>query len=213
MYPNVLCSINMDLKATYNKIAEDWHRDHTPDDWWVGGIEKFISFLPAGASVLDAGCGSGIKSKYFARRGFQVTGIDFSENLIAIAKRGVPEAEFRVLDIRDTKVLNCKFDGIFLQAVLLHFPKGEVAEVISSLLVELKPQGLIHVSVKETKPGHAEEEICAEDDYGYSYERFFSYFTEKEVIVLLENAGLEVVFSEIHLSGKTRWIQVIARRN
>jgi hypothetical protein len=29
----------MDLKSTYNKIAEDWHKNHQQDDWWVEGID------------------------------------------------------------------------------------------------------------------------------------------------------------------------------
>lgn len=51
-------------KQTYNKIAEDWHRHHSSDDWWVAGTDHLISLLPVGATALDVGCGSGVKSKY-----------------------------------------------------------------------------------------------------------------------------------------------------
>lgn len=202
----------MDLKATYNKIAKDWHQDHSIDDWWIEGVRQFSDLLPKGDSILDAGCGGGAKSKYFVGRGFQVTGIDFSESLISIAREEVPEAEFHILDIRDVKTLNRQFDAVFLQAVLLHFTKNESASILSSLLRVLKPQGLIHVSVKEIKPGQSEEEMKKENDYGYSYERFFSYFTEQEVITLLEEQGLKIVSSEITPAGKTNWIQVIAKK-
>ena len=47
----------MNLKETYNKIAEDWHADHSSDDWWQEGTDKFIWNLKNGASVLDVGCG------------------------------------------------------------------------------------------------------------------------------------------------------------
>jgi 2-polyprenyl-3-methyl-5-hydroxy-6-metoxy-1,4-benzoquinol methylase len=50
----------MNLKDTYNKIAIDWHRDHLPDDWWIDGMGKFAGMLPAGATVLDAGCAGGV---------------------------------------------------------------------------------------------------------------------------------------------------------
>ncbi|HOW89713.1 MAG TPA: class I SAM-dependent methyltransferase, partial [Elusimicrobiales bacterium] len=40
---------------------------------------------PAGSSVLDAGCGSGAFSGLLADRGFRVTGMDISEELVRIA--------------------------------------------------------------------------------------------------------------------------------
>ena len=45
-------------------------------------------------SVLDAGCGTGENSLFFAQRGHKVTGIDFLEHPIAEAKR---KAEVRDL--------------------------------------------------------------------------------------------------------------------
>lgn len=182
LFPNEI----MNLKDTYDKIAADWHRDHIADDWWVGGLEKFASLLPIGATVLDAGCAGGVKSKVFTAKGFRVTGIDFAPSFIEIAKKEVPEAEFRVLDIRDVTSLEKEFDGIFLQAVLLHFPKKEASEILSKLLSKLKPGGFIHVSVKEPREEQAEEETQTEGDYGYEYERFFSYFSQQELEAVLK---------------------------
>lgn len=74
----------MDLKDTYDKIAEDWHADHNSDDWWQEGTDAFVSLLSPGAHILNVGCGAGHKVKYLTARGFKVTGVDFSENLLAI---------------------------------------------------------------------------------------------------------------------------------
>ena len=83
----------MDLKSTYNLIAEDWDRDHLQDDWWIAGTNTFMSFLRPGVHILDAGCAGGIKA----------------EALI-----GIKEV----------------FDAVFLQAVLLHFPKKDAPTII-----------------------------------------------------------------------------------
>jgi glycosyltransferase involved in cell wall biosynthesis len=45
--------------------------------------------LPAGARILDVGCGSGWLSEYFARLGYDVTGIDISDDLIRMARERV----------------------------------------------------------------------------------------------------------------------------
>ncbi len=59
----------MDLKSTYNRIAEDWIKDHDRDTWWYEGTDKFLSLLPKGANILDVGCAGGIKSRYLTDNG------------------------------------------------------------------------------------------------------------------------------------------------
>ncbi len=200
------------LRDTYNKIAEEWHGDHQSNDWWVPSTNTFISFLPTGASVLDVGCGGGTKAKYLASRGLQVLGIDFSENMIEIARREVPEAEFAVMDMRDLSELRRNFDGIFAQASLLHIPKKEVHSVFRKFLSHLKPNGYLYIAVKEKKEGQPDEEIQKESDYGYEYERFFSFYAFDELKQYFSDADLEIVSENIIPSGKTRWITVIGRK-
>src|SRR3989344_5666981 len=119
-----------DLKSTYNNIAEDWVKDHLRDTWWQEGTDAFLSFLPPQSAVLDVGCGGGIKSKYIADKGFQVTGIDFSEKMIEIAKREFPQTDFEVVDIYHLDQYQKMFDAVFAQAVLLHVPKFQALEVL-----------------------------------------------------------------------------------
>ncbi|MDP3727453.1 MAG: class I SAM-dependent methyltransferase [bacterium] len=199
-------------REAYNRIAEDWHRNHRDDTWWVEGTDKFISLLPAGASVLDAGCGGGTKAKYLSEHGIAVTGIDFAENLIAIARAEVPEAKFAVMDMYDLSGLAAEFDGVFAQAVLLHVPKREVPVVLHKLAGKVQPGGLFYIAVKEIKPGQPEEEARIENDYGYEYRRFFSYFILPELEGHIRPLGLEIVHADITPSGNSRWIQLIARK-
>ena len=199
----------MDLKETYNRIAEDWYKDHHGDDWWVKGTDKFISLLKPHATVLDVGCGAGVKSKYLLDRGLKVIGVDFSDKMIEIAKREVPKGEFYVKDIYDLKDFNKTFDGVFAQAVLLHIPKARIGEAMDNLASRLNEGGYLYVAVKQSRPGEKDEKIEMENDYGYSYERFFSYFTLDEIKGLFEAAGLAVQYENVALYGRTNWIQVI----
>jgi len=201
----------LNIKDTYNKIAEDWHQIHKADDWWVSGTEHFCSFLPNRALVLDVGCGGGVKSKYFVEKGMTVVGADLSENMVGIAKREVPQARFVVLDARDIDTLPEIFDGIFAQAVLLHLPKKEIVPLLKKFKEKLKEGGYLYVAVKEQRADKSGEEIKDMDDYGYPYELFFSYFTEEEMKQYFSDAGFEVASSTVTSSGRTRWIQIVGR--
>src|SRR3989344_2889489 len=186
-----------DLRSTYNRIAEDWFRDHQDDDWWINGTNKFISFLKPRGLVLDVGCGAGIKSRYLINKGLKVVGIDLSDKMIEIAKREVSEAEFQVADISEPLKFREGFDGIFAQAVLLHIPKKEVRQVLNNLIGTLKQGGYFYIAVKGIKEGQPEEQIIKENDYGYEYERFFSFYSQDEVNNHLKDLGMNIVFNEI----------------
>lgn len=201
----------MDLRSTYNKIAGDWTEDHRSDTWWVKGVDVFLSFLKPTASILDVGCGSGQKTKYLVEKGFAVTGIDFSEEMLRLARVQIPSGAFFQKDIRQSLGFPPSFDGVFAQAILLHIPKRDVVSVLRNIVAPLRPGGYICLAVKELEPGGVEEKIVREHDYGYLYKRFFSYFTLEEVKKYVTEIGMEVVDERRTPSGSTRWIQVVAK--
>ncbi len=201
------------LRGTYDRIAADWARDHEGDTWWRDGTARFASLLPPGARVLDAGCGSGQKARFFQDLGMHVLGIDFSEKLLDIARRTATGSEFRLLDLRDIGTLPEAFDGVFAQASLLHIPKAETFSVIEGMVSRLVPQGLLYIAVKAQRPGNPEEEVVTENDYGYAYDRFFSYYTMDEMRAHLDRLGLSLVHAEVpQAATQGDWLQIIARQ-
>lgn len=71
--------------------------------------------LVPGASVLDLACGAGRHAISFAKKGYKVTGIDLSENLLSFAREKSAEAgtdiEFIRQDVRELN-LGIKFDMV-----------------------------------------------------------------------------------------------------
>lgn len=198
-----------DTRDTYNRIALDWHNDHMQDTWSIDATESFSKLLPSGSRVLDVGCAGGLKSRVLVKNGLHVVGIDTSEVFIEIAKREVPEGDFRVMDMRDMSSLDGEFDGIFILASLLHIPKSDVHRVLAGLMKKLKIGGYVYVAVKERRPDQPEEEIVVENDYGYHYERFFSFYTIPELQADFEAVGLDVQSIKNIPFGKTNWIHVV----
>ncbi len=193
-------------------IAEDWHVDHLQDDWWHEGTDKFVFFLSPNAQVLDVGCGAGHKTKYLTGKGLRVTGTDFSKNLLAIAKREAPNADYVLSDMRDLYAIKGGVDAIFAQASLLHIPKDEAPTVIAHWATKIKPRGYIYIAVKGTKEGRPEEQVIKEADYGYEYERFFSFYSLEELRKFLTDLGFSIEYENEKLTGSTNWIQIIGRK-
>ena len=106
--------------------------------------------LPEGSQILDVGCGWGRHAIELAKRGFVVTGIDYSPALIAEAKReakraGV-EVKFLCGDMR-----KMEFDGQFDAALSLFSSLGffdteeDDVEVLSRIRRAVKNGGMLVV--------------------------------------------------------------------
>ncbi len=57
------------------------------------------------------------------------------------------------------------------------------------------------------------EEVRVENDYGYEYERFFSYFTLEELRSHFLKLELEIIWEGNKGSNATNWLQIIGRKS
>ena len=99
--------------------------------------------------VLDVCCGNGLLTQQIAKKCHDITGVDQSEELIAIAKQEFKEMNCRYIlgsALELENVLSSKFDKIYLQFSFQYFDKkGEGEKVIRQLLKCLKPSGKIFI--------------------------------------------------------------------
>ena len=111
------------------------------DDSWVTAISNIVS--PVGKVVLDIGCGGGIYARAWAQMGSQqVTGIDFSEQMIAAAREHSAEIKnlsFQVGDALATGLEDQSADIIFARALTHHVPN--LAACFNEAQRLLKPNG------------------------------------------------------------------------
>ena len=97
-----------------------WDFDGVPSKLAVkssaGFMERAME-LPAGASVLDLGCGLGLHAIEMARRGYDVTALEWSEPFLEAARRNAAEAGVAVQFVRgDMTTLTCEaeFDAAII---------------------------------------------------------------------------------------------------
>jgi len=106
----------------------------------------FTGYLPPGARILDAGCGSGRDVKAFSEMGFAVEAFDASAELVALARQwsGKPVAQMRFQDVDAVET----YDGIWCCASLLHVSEAELPDIMTKLAISLKPGGVWYLSFK-----------------------------------------------------------------
>jgi SAM-dependent methyltransferase len=115
------------------------------DSVWSSSTRQFIPTLldaaevAAKMSVLDVGCGPGYVAAVAAERGAIPTGLDFSEEMIAIAKRMFPKIQFRQGDAQNLPFANASFDRVVANFALLHLANPERAFAEAARV--LKPGG------------------------------------------------------------------------
>ncbi|MCD7955983.1 MAG: class I SAM-dependent methyltransferase [Lachnospiraceae bacterium] len=165
--------------------------------------DKFMARLPAGAHILDAGCGSGRDSKVFMDNGFAVTAMDASGKMCAEAEKLLRQNVLQ-LSFEDMNFQN-EFDGIWACASLLHVAKNEMNSVLQNLRNALKSKGVLYASFK-----YGAEERVAQG-------RLFNDYNENLLIALLKNNGFTVCHVFITEDVRAmrqgeKWVNAIARR-
>ena len=191
----------MQSEEYYNENADDFY-NATCDVDLSDIYNKFEKYLPQKAHILDAGCGSGRDSKYFLSKGYEVSAIDASREMIARAKvlTGLDVREMYFQDIRDVEV----YDAIWTCASLLHVPKKDMHEVLQKLTKSLKASGIWYMSFKY---GDTERE---KDN------RLFNDYTEDTLQDLISNYP-QLSILELWLTDDRRedrddkWINVIVQ--
>ncbi|MEQ8377312.1 class I SAM-dependent methyltransferase [Parvibaculum sp.] len=109
-------------------------------------LRAFLARLAPGAHVLDLGSGDGRHSAAMIEAGFEVTPLDGSAGLAAIASRrlGKQVRIMRFEEIEDSAA----FDAIWAHASLLHMPRDAVPGILARLHRALKPGGRLFASFK-----------------------------------------------------------------
>jgi SAM-dependent methyltransferase len=186
----------------YNQNAEIYFADTVKAD--VQDLRsKFLTYVPTGGDILDAGCGSGRDTLAFHRAGYRVTAFDASPELCRLAREyaGLPiiQITFQEMTWRGA------FDGIWTCASLLHVPRMELPEILQCFVNALRPNGVLYASFKY---GSGERIVGG---------RQFTDMTEIELGRLLQSVGLSSAeywtTNDVRPGRKSeQWLNALARR-
>ncbi|CUH47168.1 class I SAM-dependent DNA methyltransferase [Ruegeria atlantica] len=133
--------------AVYERQATEYDKRRSKALFEARWLARFTASLTPGDSVLDLGCGTGDPiARWFMAEGFSVTGVDFSEAMLDIARARWPEGDWRRADMRDFE-LDQKFDGIIAWNSFFHLTADEQKDCIGRIARHVNDGGMLMLTV------------------------------------------------------------------
>jgi 2-polyprenyl-3-methyl-5-hydroxy-6-metoxy-1,4-benzoquinol methylase len=157
-------------------------------------IKKRIDFIRShrlGGTFAELGCGQGETSIAASRAGFEVWGVDESQNSIAFLSRNYPGVHWVCDRLEAFLERKDRFDVIALFHVLEHIPHPQL--LIPLLRTGLKPGGLLVLEVPDVGGGYAR---WKGGNWGYWLNHHVNYFSTRSLKRLLEPLGFHLLQSE-----------------
>ncbi len=93
------------------------------------------------ATILDVCCGTGDQLKLLGKNGFRVSGVDLSEKMLEVSKRGEFNPQCRLEDASDMTYPDDSFDAA-MTTFALHEKSAETSRaIVEEMLRVVKPGG------------------------------------------------------------------------
>ncbi len=106
-------------------------------------VAEYLSGRKPGVA-LDAACGTGRFAEFLAGRGHQVIGVDSSPDMLAHARRRVPDGEFHLGALDQLPLPDDSVDVIVSALALVHVPR--LQPVLAEFARVLRPGGDLVIS-------------------------------------------------------------------
>ncbi|RJQ78652.1 class I SAM-dependent methyltransferase [Pseudonocardiaceae bacterium YIM PH 21723] len=113
---------------------------HLPEQ--LAAIDWLLDRLPAAATVLDIGSGTGKPTaELLAAAGHRVTGCDVSPTMVDLARQQVPSARFDRADVRELPDIPGRWDAITAFFPLMQMSHADLDNTVTRIAGWLKPGG------------------------------------------------------------------------
>lgn len=175
---------------TWNKVAQLYQEKFMHLTLYDASYDTFCKMIGnSNAKILDAGCGPGMISKYLLSKfpGYKIDGIDIAPNMVELARKNIPSAEFMVMDLRNISQLNKEYNGIICGFGLPYLSESEAKSFINECYNLLLENGVLYLSFVEGDRENSGFKTASTGD-----RTFFNYFNLNLLSDVLKNAGFEI---------------------
>jgi SAM-dependent methyltransferase len=198
------------VRDGYNQIASAYleaRRLHPPES---ALLRRLTSKLPAGASILDAGSGSGVPVAAHLAERFDVTAIDFSLGQLRLAKQLVPASKQVCQDLTAIGLAPQSFHAICSFYAIIHVPRDLHWRILTDFHRLLIPGGLALLCL-----GAEDLKEDIQTDY-FGAEMYWSHYDEATNREMVRETGFREEWSDLVPDvafGEGRHLFVLARKD
>jgi len=170
-------------------------------------LVEWLQSLPAGASLLDLGCGGGQDAGDLARHGYHVVGVDRTSALLSAGRRRYPSLPLVRADLRSLPFQVLSFDGLWAAASLMHFPKPDARRILAHLCRLARPGGLLAATVTYGVTSRLVTD-------GWVPGRYFARWKKNELARAVRRAGWTILELNVvnNRERKGRWVSLLAQK-
>jgi len=195
-----------DLDDTYRRWVQ-----HARDGYRSEFLAGILSRVPAGANVLEIGCGPGTDAGALAEDR-RYTGVDLSAIQLAHAKLAAPAGTLIHADVMEVAFEPSSFDAVVGFYVFNHIPRDQMEALLRRIFGWLRPEGRLFASFGTSdNPGAVQPKWLGRADM------YFSSSPVDRTDALLEEVGFAIeaadtVTEEEEGAGPATFHWVVARR-
>ena len=182
-------------KKTYNAIASEYETNYgniPASIEYTEYIIKQIKEIPK-PKILDLGCGTGTLLKMFEdnNSNADLIGVDFSEELLKIAKQKLKRTKLICEDFSKFQS-NEQFDVIIATFSFIHSSDNELKEMMKKVYSMLKADGYLYVAFIL-----GEGEQLVDEALDLTQKTYFNYHNEEFLTNLFKENGFSIVKKKI----------------
>lgn len=195
------------VRDGYDEIADVYDDKRSLDAADNDALRALAADLPAGARLLDLGCGAG-RGPLDTFDEFEAVGLDFSGAQLTLARDRV-DASLVLGDMATLPFVDDAFDAVTAFYSIIHLPVDQHRTVYDEVARVLRPGGEFLLSIGDDWSG-------SNDDWLESGARMeWSFPALEETATALEAAGLSVVerYAVHSEMDETDWPFIRCRRN
>jgi len=175
----------------YDEFAETYEESRDIFDMTEVFNDFYQRFDIKKGKVLDLGCGVGEPfASTFLKRGWSVTGVDFSQRMLELAAKFVPNMDTIYADMRNIEFGPDQFDAVTLIYALFHVPRDNHVALFKKIFDWLRPHG-------KTLFTYASQEYTGQLEFdGYKefmgQELYYSHKSPEQLYADLERLGFDI---------------------
>ncbi|MDQ1040807.1 SAM-dependent methyltransferase [Streptomyces sp. V3I8] len=128
------------LAARYAELFANGLTDFPLDRAMLGAFADFVR-ADGGGPVADLGCGPGHVTSLLHSLGLDASGVDLSEEMIAIARAARPDLRFKVGSMTALDIGDGSLGGVLARYSIIHTPPERLPEVFAEFHRVLAPGG------------------------------------------------------------------------